>query len=1612
MSGTTTPNEIGDLIETLRRRLLDTSTRNRLLNYPHSARSCLRLIDAGPDALLAALADGRGVTVEHLPEPTQRDRQDYWTAQGEPERTARPPERDWATQCDIDASLELHGDQGRVRTLLYRDSQEALLAKLRRNARSAIDESGANLLFLALGFMQWRDRADSARTYLAPLLLAPVELREERNRSGQRVHKLARTDDEPQWNRSLERKLLQDHGLALPALLEDEPPAACLARCRETVRLLDGWTVRPLATVGLFDFGGFLLWRDLDPEQWPDGQALNRHPLLRHLLGGSSLPEANAGIAPERMDEHIDLELPLVDKADGSQARVLVRALAGETMLVEGPPGTGKSQTITNLIAAAVLQGKRVLFVSEKLAALKVVRARLDSLGLGEICLELHSDKTRKGALLDDVDRALKRRGASAGTASGTSETRHRRARAELDAYGQALLASIGALDLPVHRLLTSAALRREQVQAAGIEDALAGMVLDASTIDRLAARDAIDTLEALGRSMVRLGCVPEHHPWRGVSGRTVQPFMARQVEAGLRHWATADEAVAQGSQAIEATLGWTVGPKDGQAERCREAANTLAGWQGTRLLLDRLDAVLARIGGMLGRELGGTPAEFRLALRAVELAAEAPTASLTLRTEAYHDTAIDRVLAELAGRLAAARDTAARAQPSDAAWSQDCTALRRAAEVLEQAGWLARFQSKVREAMALHARVTTARAGKLAPGQAAAELRAVADAVEARDHVERFDAAARLLGPGFRGLATHCAPLCALRDWNRACHERLGAIDARDLARRLWQLGPDAIAVLADQRALLEQLRPAAAMAGQDSVAEAILQASVPEPLRALCRTTPDLAPAIAALTRQAGLADGSQEAAQAFGAIADLDIALWRAGASPETPVAASERAAQALAAMPSLADWLAYDRERRRAAKAPEAQYLRAILQAAEAGALPPGQLGLAFDHLLHDGLAREALRRFPVLATFAGTALEELAERFRSLDEEIMEARCEQVVAAARRRPVPPGINSPRVRELTERALLRHEIGLQRRRTSLRSLVSRAGQALQAIKPCFMMGPYAVAQYLPPGGLEFDLLIIDEASQLKPEESLGALVRARQAVIVGDTKQLPPTSFFDRVAAEDEEDEDEGTSDSAQSIMEIARFRGDPAMLRWHYRSRHESLIAFSNAEFYGDELIVFPSAHGKDERYGIRFHLVEGATYRGSRNEAEAERIVQAVIAHLEAGATRSLGVAAMNLKQAELIDELLEKQVAEQRPELAARLEQVRAGVEPLFVKNLENVQGDERDIILVSMTYGPETPGGRVAQRFGPIGRETGWRRLNVLFSRARERMEIFSSMRSGDVLAGDGARRGVQALQSFLSYAQTGQLRSALPVGPGGQPDSDFEVSVMRALERQGFACTPQVGFAGFRIDIAVHDPDQPGRYLLAVECDGAAFHSSRSARERDRLRQEILEGLGWEVMRIWSTDWFRDPAGEIARIEARLRQLLAARAGLAQPSGGPAESEVREAEEPRDQGSEPEEPVREPPAQEELDLPPVAGGRTVEDVRAQLVRLRDEVIEPRFPHVDRTHGLLRKAMLESLLRHRPTSAVEFQQRIPQALRDKTDPEQFRQYSAQVFELLAELS
>ena len=453
------------------------------------------------------------------------------------------------------------------------------------------------------------------------------------------------------------------------------------------------------------------------------------------------------------------------------------------------------------------------------------------------------------------------------------------------------------------------------------------------------------------------------------------------------------------------------------------------------------------------------------------------------------------------------------------------------------------------------------------------------------------------------------------------------------------------------------------------------------------------------------------------------------------------------------------------------------------------------------------------------------------------------------------------------------IITREVNKKARWLSVRDLLLQAGGSAQRLKPVFMMSPLSVADFLAPGSLIFDLVIFDEASQVRPVDAFGSLVRGTQVIVVGDEKQLPPTSFFETLVADGGGDDGPGLVRDVESILEMFRARGAPeSELRWHYRSRHESLIAVSNHEFYEDKLVVFPSPIERSGRLGLVLRHMPDSVYGrgGSRvNREEARAVARAVMEHASHSPQDSLGVAAFSLAQAQAILDELEV-LRRERPESEYFFADHE--FEPFFVKNLENVQGETRDVVLISIGYGRDADG-FVSMNFGPLGRRGGWRRLNVLISRSRRRCEVFTNITSADIRAvesgavDEDAARGLSALKAFLQYAESGILGAAEPTGE--EPESEFEWAVLGALQARGYSVHCQVGVSGFRIDLAVVDEEHPGRYLLGIECDGATYHSSRSARDRDRLRQKALEARGWAIHRVWSTEWFRNQARETERL-----------------------------------------------------------------------------------------------------------------------------------------------
>ena len=666
---------------------------------------------------------------------------------------------------------------------------------------------------------------------------------------------------------------------------------------------------------------------------------------------------------------------------------------------------------------------------------------------------------------------------------------------------------------------------------------------------------------------------------------------------------------------------------------------------------------------------------------------------------------------------------------------------------------------------------------------------------------------------------------------------------------------------------------------------------------------------------------------------------------------------------------------------------------IVQQLELHTITSSQLHDVLQLAVYHLLAKEVMSQHPEVASFSGLEQSTIRERFREYDRKLMELQQQRIAHKASVVSTPVGVSSGRVKDYTELSLIKHNLGLKRPRIAIRSLFKQAGKSIQSLKPCFLMSPMSVAQYLQPGKFHFDLIIMDEASQIRPEDALGAIARGTSLVVVGDPKQLPPTSFFQK-AVSNEDNEDAIALEESESILDsvIPVFKN--RRLRWHYRSRHESLIAFSNQNFYDSNLILFPSPFSESSEFGIKFKPVQGR-FVNRRNVEEARVIVQNTANQLLRHPEESVGIVAMNAEQSDEIEKQLEQRIKDD-PLLQQAFEKNQALDEPLFIKNLENVQGDERDVIVISMTYGPETAGSSsMHQRFGPINSDVGWRRLNVLFTRSKKRMHIFSSMTSGHIRTAAGSSRGVVALKAFLEYCETGRLQHYQHTGKVA--DSDFEIAVMDMLAKYGYECEPQLGVAGYFLDIAVKDPGMPGRFLMGIECDGASYHSAKSARDRDRLRQDILENLGWKIRRIWSTDWFDNPQAQIQPI---LRELDSLKTIVSEAVEEPVENEKMYEAEALIQFT--DDLFAEHAHSEN-------GHESEKDLITILHEYDAHVIRVELPNTEDSKRLLRPAMVEALLTELPCSVPEFHEKIPAYLHDGTDPTEGK-YLEPVLHLIAQ--
>lgn len=1576
-----TPERPEDRLTRWQRKLLDLSLRNNLLNF-RATKKAIKLDAPEPGALEDLLAEGHAIRL--LPRPDLMEGSD-------PRSQAIHEARERENVRRMHALDALKRKE--VFVGIAQEDMDVRLTELYRSSRAALQEGGSNTLFLALGFLSWTREATDDKRFRAPLILVPVSLERKSARSGFSVQL---HDDEPRFNPTLIEMLRQDFDLTLD-IAEGELPkddaglnvSAIWNRVSDAIKDIKGWEVVDDVVLATFSFAKYLMWKDLAERT----DQLKQNPVVKHLIetprdmypSSIAFPDART-LDRELLPQETFCPLP----ADSSQLSAIAAASKGKDFVLIGPPGTGKSQTIANLIAQCLAERKRVLFVSEKMAALDVVYRRLKDVGLGGFCLELHSSKARKFEVLEQLRRSwdaagvvepadwlaeAERLGATRAQLNRYVERLHTRHANGMSAY-EAIGCVVAGRHLPViplswaspqehdrgalGRLREAADLLDVNVRAVGESNVAAsplahvehsewsptwqatlvakaaGMqpvtehfeasaaefvrllgftpaVLDrkvraalsvlARILPNAAGRDwtfvlrpdAKQIFEGLQRS---IQLVQEHAAVHSALPVPLEPQRVEAIRQAIAHLTRHRELMGQLSEPWPVTV----------VERLRSGVDLLVAiTEKTRQLslvyqpnltsvfiqqlkadLDAVKASSWPMSWMRRRALG----------KKLKEAAAGP-GEPAIESDIEHLVSIDAIKSQVVGisdlkhatgGLWAALDTDVDIARTAIVFQKALAAARGQSE-WEDAGLEPVAQSACGEA----ARADLARMRELRQLDAElAKTESVAADMPGVWNSYQTDLVAAMSFAVYQAVLREAAAGNTWIDNGLGPVEagKCGELPARVLAdmRKLVHLERelDTFADLAGRTAnLWNGLRTQAQeVAAAHDFYSALLTALAP------LASTPEAAANVRdALGRLLGagnilLDTGGAVAVSAVhyndaksaldAATGEFSAASGLAGENSTilslTPSEIRDKAAQVIRSEGRLNAWCAWRKARGQAI----ALGLASLVAAVEQGAVPVGHIREMFDTAYARWWLNAVVDTDEVLRGFVSAEHEKRIRDFCELDERF--TKLTQAWVSARLSADLPSQHS--VSRHSEWGILRYEMQKKAKHLPLRELMNQAPGAVLSLTPCLLMSPLSIAQYLSSETADFDLVVFDEASQIPVWDAIGAIARGKQVVMVGDPKQLPPTNFFDR-AESDAEDGD--VESDLESILDECIGANLPRMnLSWHYRSRHESLITFSNHRYYEGGLVTFPSPVTADRAVSFH-HVAEGVYEKGGAriNKPEAKALVADLVARLKTPGFResglTLGVVTFNSEQQTLILDLLDEA---RRKDPSIEPFFMDAELEPVFVKNLESVQGDERDIMYFSLTYGP-TVGGQVSMNYGPMNKQGGERRLNVAITRARHELRVFSSLRPEQLDLSRTQATGVRDLKHFMEFAERGAraLGEAVAGSVGGF-DSPFEQVVHAALVRKGWNLHTQVGVSALRIDLGVVDPDAPGAYLAGIECDGATYHRSATARDRDKLREQVLRGLGWDIVRIWSTDWWIDADGTAEKVHQKLTELLSSK------------------------------------------------------------------------------------------------------------------------------------
>lgn len=1318
-------------LDRLAESLLDVGKRNNLVNFRDLKVATGELVFPDPEAIFDRCQDnGSFDVVTPLSERTIT-------------RGIRDSAKERENSKDEFVQENVSSVRKKNEALLYnaKSSSEKVLRSLRKKAKEFAEERGIEVLYLAFGFLHWNEPFDPETFYEAPILLLPVHIETNDNPSGTGFS-IVPNGDGAIVNPTLVVKLNLELNFKLPEYQEGQ-------ELREYLSEIDGllskygWKVTDECKIAIFSFLKINLYKDLKD----NADLILKNPNALRLL--------NEEIPEELKEEPITVmnlkdplsELHNVVDADSSQLRAIQMAVSGQSFVLQGPPGTGKSQTITNIIAELVEAGKKVLFVSEKRAALDVVFNKLKSEGLSDFCIQLHSDKTSKKEFDDELDRTLKLSRISYSEYSHAmihqSESSLER---KLDAHAAVLHRPEPSLGMSIYDLL-------ELYSEEGETPSFDALIPDLENKGVAYLDEALPLLRNYSSFAGSIGHDYKKHPWYGFVGDASSFQKRHEILSEIEDAGKCYKYLLSASEKIRDRYDVSL-PSRSELEKWFGLCQILEGYE---------DLSPALFGAKTNEE--ATQKVDALGLEAKEMA--------KLERDLRKD--FKPAVMDLDGDAICKQILKGFSGPFYRFFDKDYLRIKRS------------FRTVCLKKKSLSLNEMWNVSKKIARAQ---EIR--------KDFLGLGPSQKALFGKAYQGAET---------DW-QALAEKLSEI------QRFLQSGID-LGSFPQKKSLAEEL--------------------------------PVLSAAEEAFKNAQRMLPG--ERAKHLEECFDPEVVDFENGNLSSI----QERLDLLLSKKDEMVEYSHFEPLLRRLSELGLLGFVdEALLRNADPSLLPD-----AFRKAFHFQWIDRLLCQDKDLASFHRISQDDAVADFQTVDRRMIVNNRRMIASdLSKRRPL-LALVKPR----SDLAFLLHECEKKRMKKGVRVVLQRAGRLVQEIKPCFLMSPLSVSTYLDPSTISFDVVIFDEASQIFPQDAVGAIYRGKQLIVVGDSKQMPPTNFFQTSLEGDEEEEDAVDDDiqGFESILDLCSSYLPQQSLRWHYRSRSENLIAFSNAAFYSNSLVTFPEpVRGKKDR-GVRFEYMEG-TYESRRNRKEAARVVELIYEHIERYPERSLGVVAFSISQQEAIEDLLDEARAKYRNKEFFFSDDKP---EPFFIKNLETVQGDERDTIILSVSYGPDAKG-NVSHNFGPLNRAQGERRLNVAITRAKQSMIVVSSMKSTDIDLSRTSSEGARLLKLYLQYAEEGP--SVLPAEE--IVSGVFETEKKHALEEEvasfirkaGYQADTLVGCSEYRIDVAVKLPGTED-YVLAIECDGYTYARFENARDRDRLRQEILEGMGWSYYRLWSVEWFKN-------------------------------------------------------------------------------------------------------------------------------------------------------